>query len=190
MTPNSTNGKCPTCDGSGNACGNNHQRLGKDHDCPACNGSGQAPQSNGKPNILDLPQAEQEAMYIKAGDDSAEAMNATLAAAQDSTDELDALVRDACSVVPVSKSEYRERLLAWAQLYRYPAKPIQYRISEAVETNDTNAITALIVAERHRYAAEQMQELKTKSHNMQHFVLVKDVDAAIAQQQAMKGETE
>lgn len=32
---------------------------------------------------------------------------------QEESEELDALVRDACSATPVSKSEYQERLLAW-----------------------------------------------------------------------------
>lgn len=75
-------------------------------------------------------------------------------------DELNALVRDACSVVPVPKSEYRKRLLEWRHRYALS-------VLEGLKT----------VKERDGFDQYNPDDW------------LSEIDAAIsAQQQAMKGE--
>lgn len=89
------NSKCPRCGGTGRV----HRKWRKDeyYDCPTCHGTSQltpdlvskpgetdtslAPTEGEKPNILQLPEAEQRAIYKKAADESAKMQMEVLAKA-------------------------------------------------------------------------------------------------------------
>ncbi len=86
--------KCPRCQGLGKK---SDSVLGyPDDPCYYCGGSGEAPDmSNVQPSQNNKD------------------VELSVTNPQPTDAELDELVRDACSVVPVAKSEYRKRLLSW-----------------------------------------------------------------------------